>query len=157
MPIMQLITVKYFNRLTALIKILSRAIKSLRQCIGGSVWCFASDTTATHWKEEHQFLWTRCAWMFTVLLLRHEADQPDNCHPGFWGSLVRWLWIVKTPLKMLGMNVKNAENQTRYNFSQWGPIYFSMCKNFGFSVQWPLVLEAWSCGLNLKLVLLYYY
>ncbi len=92
-------------------------------------------------------------------VLRDEVDELDNRHSGFWRSLVRWLWIVKTPLKMLATDAKNAENLTRYNFfydwrkfrrqcvnmidTTWGRIYFSTCENFGLSVQWPLhIIEA---------------
>ncbi len=73
-------------------------------------------------------------------------DELDNRHSGFWRSLVRWLWTVKTPLKMLATDAKNAKNRTRselfYNGQKfrrqcvnvidiaWGRIYFSTCENF---------------------------
>ncbi len=41
-------------------------------------------------------------------VLRDEVDELDNRHSGFWRSFVRWLWIVKTPLKMLATDAKNT-------------------------------------------------
>ncbi len=137
---------------------LSRAIQSLLQDVSVSVWCFASDTRATYEKEDHQFLWTQCARIYIqCFVLWDEVDELDNRHSGFWRSLLRWLWTVKTPLKMLATDVKNAKNRTqsKKNFDgrkfrrqcanvidiTWGRIYFSTCENsdekFGLSVQWP--------------------
>ncbi len=45
--------------------------------------------------------------------LLNEVDELDNRRSGFWRSLVRWLWIVKTPLKTRVTDAKNAENRTR--------------------------------------------
>ncbi len=68
-------------------------------------------------KDHHQFLWTRCARIYIqCFVLRDEVDELDNRHSGFWRSLVRWLWTVKTPLKMLATDVKNAQNRTRSKF-----------------------------------------
>ncbi len=83
-------------------------------------------------------------WCF---VLRDEVDELDNRHSGFWRSLVRWLWTVKTPLKMLATDAKNAKDRTRSDFFYdgrkfwrqcvnvidvtWGRIYFSTCENFG--------------------------
>ncbi len=88
-------------------------------------------------------------------VLRDEVDELDNRHSGFWRSLVWWLWTVKTPIKMLAMMRKNWNklNLIRIFYDgwkfrrqcvnvidiTWGRIYFSMCKNFGLSVQWPLM------------------
>ncbi len=74
-------------------------------------------------------------------------DELDNCQSLFWCLLVRWLWTVKTPLKMLATDAKNAKNQTRseifydgQNFRRqcvnvidrtWGQIYFSTYEHFG--------------------------
>ncbi len=78
-------------------------------------------------------------------------DELDNRHSGFWRSLLRWLWTVKTPLKMLATDAENAKNQTRSEFFYdgrkfrrqcvnviditWGRIYFSTCENFGRKIQ----------------------
>ncbi len=68
-------------------------------------------------KEDHQFLWTQCARIYIqCFVLRDEVDELDNRHSGFWCSLVRWLWTVKTPLKMLATDAKNAKNRTRSEF-----------------------------------------
>ncbi len=109
-------------------------------------------------KEDHQFPWTQCARIYIqCFVLRDEVDELDNLHSGFWRSLLRWLWTVKTPLKMLATDAKNAKNRTRSKFFYdgrkfrrqcanviditWGRIYFSTCENFGLSVQWPLDVE----------------
>ncbi len=78
-------------------------------------------------------------------------DELDNRHSGFWRSLLRWLWTVKTPLKMLATDAKNAKNRTRSEFFYdgrkfrrqcanviditWGRIYFSTCENFGRKIR----------------------
>ncbi len=36
-------------------------------------------------------------------------DESQNLHSGFWCSLLRWIWIVKTPLKMLPTNAENRK------------------------------------------------
>ena len=69
---------------------------------------------------------------------------------------IRWLWNAKTTIKMLAMDAKNAENQTRSELFFDGRKFPSLCKrdwhnvrscfflsanisdsNFGLSVQWP--------------------
>ncbi len=54
-------------------------------------------------------------------VLRDEVDELDNRHSGFWRSLLRWLWTVKTPLKMLATDAKNEKkkNRTRSEFFLW--------------------------------------
>ncbi len=91
-----------------------------------------------------------CARIFTVLCAARRSGW--TWQSTFWFLAFR---IVKTPLKMLATDAKNAENRTRSEFfydgrkfqrqcvnvtdTTWGRIYFSTCKNFGLSVQWPLV------------------
>ncbi len=96
-----------------------------------------------------------CARIYIqCFVLRDEVDELDNRHSGFWRSLLRWLWTIKTPLKMLATDAKSTKNRTRSEFFYdgrkfrrqcvnviditWGRIYFSTCENFGLSVQWPL-------------------
>ncbi len=62
-------------------------------------------------------------------VLRDEVDELDNRHSGFWRSIVRWLWIVKTPLKMLATDAKNAENRTRSEFFYDGRKFRRQCVN----------------------------
>ncbi len=61
-------------------------------------------------------------------VLRDEVDQLVRCHSGFWLLLVRWLWIVKAPLKMLATNAKNAENRTRSKFFWRTKVSEAVCK-----------------------------
>ncbi len=91
-------------------------------------------------------------------------DQLDNRRSGFWRLLLRWLWTVKTPLKMLATDAKNAKSRTRSEFfydgrkfrrqcvnvidTTWGRIYFSTCENFGRKIRTRCAM-----ALNLKLVI----
>ncbi len=60
-------------------------------------------------------------------VLRDEVDELDNRHSGVCRSLVRWLSIVKTPLKMLATDVKNTENQTWSKFFYDGRKFQRQC------------------------------
>ncbi len=62
-------------------------------------------------------------------VLQDEVDQLVRRHSGFWCSFVRWLWIFKTPLKMLAMEAKNAENQTRSQLFYDGRKFWRQCVN----------------------------
>ncbi len=66
-------------------------------------------------------------------------------------GVLRWLWTVKTPLKMLATDAKNAKNRTRSEFFYdgrkfqrqcvnviditWGRIYLSTCEKFGRKIR----------------------
>ncbi len=67
-------------------------------------------------------------------VLRDEVDELDNS--GFWRSLVRWLWIVKTPLKMCATDAKNAENLTLSKKNLWRTkVLEAVCKHDWHSVR----------------------
>ncbi len=58
-------------------------------------------------------------------VLRDEVDELDNRYSGFWCSLVRWLWIVKTPLKML----RNQKIKPDPNVFYDGQSFWRQCVN----------------------------
>ncbi len=63
---------------------------------------------------------------FESLVLWDEDNELD----WFWCSLVRWLWTVKTPFKMLATDVgRQCSNVIDIT---WGHIYFSTCEHFGW-------------------------
>ncbi len=65
-------------------------------------------------------MWTQCARIYIqCFVLRNEVDELDNRHSGFWPSLVRWLWTVKTPLKMLATDAKNAKKTNLIRIFLW--------------------------------------
>ncbi len=80
-----------FDALLAILEqhIKKKATNFCEHSVQGSLWCF---------------------------VLRDEVDELDIRLSGFWRSIVRWLWIVKTPLKMLTTHAKNAESQTRSEY-----------------------------------------
>ncbi len=85
---------------------LSWAIQSLLQGFSDSVWCFASDTGATYYKEGS----------IQCFVMRSEVNQFVRRHSGFWRSLVQWLWIVKTPLKMPATDAKKCSKSNPIRF-----------------------------------------
>ncbi len=75
-------------------------------------------------------------------------DELDNRHSGFWRLLLRWIWTVKTPLKMLATDAKNLTRSEFFYDGRkfrrqcanviditWGRIYFSMCEHFGRKIR----------------------
>ncbi len=84
-------------------------------------------------------------------VLRDEVDELDNRHSGFWLSLARWLWTVKTPQNAYHGCEKHKQWQCVNVIDiTWGYIYFSTCENFGqkfICVQYPLLLSARHIGI----------
>ncbi len=80
------------------------------------------------------FFFKRKYWVHPIRLLvfiqcfvlRYQVDQLISGHSGFWHLLVRWILIVKTPLKMLVMDVKNAEKWTRSKYFYDGRFIFNV-------------------------------
>jgi len=128
-------------------------------------WCFATGTICL-------YILSLCIPHFichTVLLLCavDDVDELVRWHSGFWRSLVWWLWIVKTSLKMCATDAKNAENRTWSEFfydgrkfrrqcvnvidTMWGRIYFLTCENFGreFRTQCAKTLKLFTISVKL--------
>ncbi len=73
----------------------------------------------------------RCEWV------RDEVDELDNRH-----SLVRWLWTVKTPLKMLATDAKKSKTVCKRDWHNMRSYLFLnmwniLDENFRLIVQWP--------------------
>ncbi len=72
-------------------------------------------------------------------MLRDEVDELDNRHSGFWRSLVRWLWTVKTPLKMLATEKSNLIRIVLW----WTKISEAVCKRDWHNVRLYLFFNVW--------------
>ncbi len=84
-------------------------------------------------------------YYISCFVLQDEVNELDNHHSGFWRSLVRWFWTVKTPLKMLATAAKNTKNQTRSDFFLWWTkIPDEVCKRDWYNVRSYLFFNMWT-------------
>ncbi len=121
-------------------------IQSLLQDVSGSVWCFASDTRAIFKKKTTNVCELSVQGSLQCFVLRDKVDELDDRQSGFWRLLVRWLWIVKIPLKMLATNAKKQNIYWLIKlFFFDGQKFWRQCVNVIDSMRLYLFFNVWKC------------